>query len=426
MTQTPDATDKSVADAEDKLARLGVEIEVMQAVLTRLMQDVARAESRLDRSQAARLVEVNEQLVVAAMTAQADAETAAQALRDAALDPALDALTQLPSRTTLLDRFAQAVANAKRHGTRFALLFLDLDNFKQINDTHGHVFGDKVLRLAADRMLSVVREVDTVSRHGGDEFLVLLAELNQPGDAQTVAEKLIAAIGAPAELDGHVVSVTGSVGIAMYPDDGQDVDTLVARADAAMYQTKRQRCGGVAFHGKAPVEAPGLRAQPDSPAHQTVRTSASEVAEAERRLADLREANEKLVLAALTRAGAAGGRRAGAAAADGLAGRGGRGAAQSDGAHPHRQRDAGVPANRRPAAAAHAAHRRAADDAHVAPGRQPGRCRKRGHQRTGTRPPFGRHGPGHRPGRRCKPTDDGRTRAAVRLAPAARRHRSAG
>jgi diguanylate cyclase (GGDEF)-like protein len=300
MTQTPDASDKSVADAEDKLARLGVEIEVTQAVLTRLMQEVARAESRLDRSQAARLVEVNEQLVVAAMTAQADAETAAEALRDAALAPALDALTQLPSRTTLLDRFAQTVANAKRHGTRFALLFLDLDNFKQINDTHGHVFGDKVLRLAADRMLSVVREVDTVSRHGGDEFLVLLAELNQPGDAQTVAEKLIAALGAPAELDGQVVSVTASVGIAIYPDDAEDVDTLVARADAAMYQTKRQRAGGIAFYGKAPVEGPRLHAQPDSPAHQTVHTSASEVAEAERRLANLREANEKLVLAVLT------------------------------------------------------------------------------------------------------------------------------
>ncbi len=149
-------------------------------------------------------------------------------------------------------------------------------------------------------MLSVVREVDTVSRHGGDEFLVLLAELNQPGDAQTVAEKLIAAIGAPAQLDGHVVSVTVSIGIAIYPDDGEDVDTLVARADAAMYQTKRQRAGGVAFHGKAPVEGPGLRAQPDSPAHQSARKSDSEAAEAERQLADLREANEKLVLAALT------------------------------------------------------------------------------------------------------------------------------
>jgi diguanylate cyclase (GGDEF)-like protein len=300
VTQIPDPTDKSVADAKGELARLGVEVEEMQAVLMRLMQDVARAESRLDRSQVARLVEVNEQLVVAAMTAQADADTAAQALRDAAHGASLDALTQLPSRTTLRDRFAQAVANAKRHGARFALLFLDLDDFKQFNDVRGHAFGDKVLRLAADRMRSVVREVDTVSRHGGDEFLVLLAELNQPGDAQTVAEKLIAAIGTPAELDGHVVSVTASVGIAIYPDDGEDVDTLIARADAAMYRKKRRRAGGIAFHGKAPVEGPGLRAQPDSPAHQTDRKTASEAAEAERRLADLREANEKLVLAVLT------------------------------------------------------------------------------------------------------------------------------
>ena len=300
MNQDPDPNDQSVTDAEDNLARLGVQVEAMRALLVRLARDVLSAESRLDQSQAAGLVEVNEKLVLAALTSQADAEATAQALQDTMQSAALDALTQLANRTTLLDRFAQALANARRHGAWLALLFLDLDNFKQINDAHGHTFGDRVLRLVADRLVSAVRSADTVSRYGGDEFLVLLAELSQPGDARTVAEKLIEALGAPAELDGHVVGLTASVGIAIYPDDGDDFDTLVARADAAMYETKRQRAGGVAFQGKAPVEGPGLDTQRDPAMHQPGRKGAGAAADAERRLVDLREANEHLVLSALT------------------------------------------------------------------------------------------------------------------------------
>jgi diguanylate cyclase (GGDEF)-like protein len=296
VNQTPDPNDPSVADAEGELARLGVQVEAMRALLVRLTQDVVSAESRLDQTQAAALAEVNEQLILTALTSQADVEVAAQALQEAVQSAELDALTQLPNRTTLLDRFAQALANATRHSARFALLFLDLDNFKPLNDAHGHAFGDRVLRLVADRLVSAVRRVDTVSRHGGDEFLVLLAELNQPGDAQTVAEKLIEALGAPGELDGHVVSLTASVGIAIFPDDGDDFDTLAARADAAMFETKRQCTGGVGFPGKAPVAGPGLDPPPGAARHPPARRGA----DAQRRLVDLREANEHLVLAALT------------------------------------------------------------------------------------------------------------------------------
>jgi len=260
-----------------------------------------RAERRLDQSQTAGLVEVNEQLVLAALTAQTDAEAAAaQVLEDAVQSAELDALTQLANRTTLRHRFVQALANARSHGASFALLFLDLDNFKQLNDAYGHAFGDRVLRLAADRLVSAVRRVDTVSRHGGDEFLVLLAELDHPGDARTVAEKLIEALAAPAELGGLVVSLTASVGIAIYPDDGDDFDTLVARADAAMYKAKRQGAGGVAFQRKAPGDGSGLDAPPGAALHRPARKAADLAPEPERRLADLREANEHLVLAALT------------------------------------------------------------------------------------------------------------------------------
>ncbi len=300
MKKPPNRGDEAVGQAQSKLARLDARVEAMQSVLVRMLQEVVRAEARLDHSRAAQLVAANEQLVLAAVASQADAEAAAQALRSASDFGALDALTQLPTRTKLADRFEQAAAHAKRHGCRFALLFLDLDDFKAINDGHGHPFGDQVLRRVAERLVAAVREVDTVSRHGGDEFLVLLAELSQPRDAQAVAEKLLAAVGAPAELEGYAAGVTASIGIAVYPDDGEDLETLVARADAAMYQAKRRGRGGVAFHGTGPIEGPGLASPTADLTQRRARERASDAADQERRLSDLREANEKLVLAAVT------------------------------------------------------------------------------------------------------------------------------
>jgi diguanylate cyclase (GGDEF)-like protein len=222
-----------------------------------------------------------------------------QALLEAEQATVLDALTGLPNRTALLERLAQVLAGAKRQGLQFALLFLDLDNFKPLNDQHGHVFGDQVLCLAAARMLSVVREVDTVSRHGGDEFLILLPGLHQPGDAQTVAGKLIAAIGAPMTLDGRTVSVTASVGIALYPEDGDTPETLVARADAAMYEAKRRRTGVFAFHGGGNSAGAGRAATPSAEAQSPASRGASDAAKLEHRLSQLREANEQLVVSAL-------------------------------------------------------------------------------------------------------------------------------
>jgi len=280
----------SVAEAEGKLARLGVQVEAMQALLVRLLQDVVKAETRIDTAQSAPLVEANEQLVLAALTHQAEAETAVLALEAAEKSAALDPLTGLPNRKTLLDRFSQAIASSKRRGSRSALVFLDLDNFKALNDAHGHPFGDKVLQLAAERMLAAVREVDTVSRHGGDEFLILLAELSQAADARNVAEKLLASVAVPAQIDDIVVTLTASVGIALYPDDGEDVATLVRQADAAMYESKRQRAGGIVMHGEFA----------NSGAAPTASRMESNPAAIQRRNEDLRDANEKLILAALS------------------------------------------------------------------------------------------------------------------------------
>jgi len=286
LPPAPESTERWVDEAEANLARIGGEVEALKAVLVRLLQEEVDAERRMKLSQATQLVETNKQLVLSALQSQSEADTARQALADAAHATMVDPLTGLHTRRTLLERFAQVVALARRQGRRCALLLVDLDDFKRLNDRRGHAFGDRVLRLVADRMVAAVREVDTVSRHGGDAFLILLADLAEAEDAQAVAVKVAHAITVPANLDGHEVSVTATVRIALYPDDGEDVDTLIERADPSMYPSKQRYPNGVAFQG--PGTAPVAETAP-----------ASATVEVERRLADLREANEKLVLAAL-------------------------------------------------------------------------------------------------------------------------------
>lgn len=240
---------RPTAQAARELAQLQAQIEEARAELVRLQQAVIDAECRLGRNLAADIVDANERLVSAALQARLDAETAARALADAAHSARLDALTGLPNRVLLLDRFAHSIANANRRGGRLALLFVDLDNFKQINDSHGHAFGDEVLTLAARCLASTVREVDTVSRHGGDEFLILLDDVAQPSDAVRVADKLIAELALPHRVNNIELSLTASIGISLYPDDGDNADTLIKRADAAMYRAKRQGRGSFCFHG---------------------------------------------------------------------------------------------------------------------------------------------------------------------------------
>jgi diguanylate cyclase len=198
-------------------------------------------------SDAAQLREANEHLVVSSLRAQVDAEACATKLRAAELD----GLTALPNRALLRDRFEQAIVHARRDGTLVALLFLDLDGFKQINDTRGHAAGDRALTQAARSLVSAIRAGDTVSRHGGDEFLILLAGVSRASDARLVADKMLAALGAAGGSADPVLPLTASIGISIYPDDGDDVDALIARADAAMYVAKRHGPGQIVFHGAA-------------------------------------------------------------------------------------------------------------------------------------------------------------------------------
>jgi diguanylate cyclase (GGDEF)-like protein len=154
-----------------------------------------------------------------------------------------DLLTGLPNRTLFFDLLAQGIAQAAAQETRLAVLFMDLDRFKYVNDNLGHDVGDRLLVAVAQRVRQAVRNADTVARLGGDEFTVLLGELDGPAAAAGVAHNICRALEAPFQIDGHDIFVTSSVGIAMYPHDGLDVATLVKHADSAMYQAKRTNAG---------------------------------------------------------------------------------------------------------------------------------------------------------------------------------------
>jgi diguanylate cyclase (GGDEF)-like protein/PAS domain S-box-containing protein len=149
-----------------------------------------------------------------------------------------DFLTGLPNRILLNDRITQAIAFAVRHEIQIAVLFLDLDGFKHINDSLGHAVGDQLLQSVAERLVGGVRASDTVSRQGGDEFVILLSDMKEPEGAVVSATRLLAAVARPHSIAGHDLHVTASIGISVYPDDGLDAETLIKNADTAMYQAK--------------------------------------------------------------------------------------------------------------------------------------------------------------------------------------------
>ena len=177
----------------------------------------------------------------AARAARTEAFALALQARNAELRAAAlyDALTGLPNRMLLDERLIQAVRRSERSGKPFAVMFVDLDRFKAVNDTYGHVVGDRLLKAVSDRMQGCVRGEDTVARVGGDEFIVVLAELARGVDAGLVGEKMLKELARPFEVEAHQLDIGASVGISVYPDDARDVQTLLLHADAAMYHAKR-------------------------------------------------------------------------------------------------------------------------------------------------------------------------------------------
>ncbi len=159
-----------------------------------------------------------------------------------------DSLTGLPNRLLFCDRVGQAISLARRHRGQAAVLFLDLNGFKQINDSLGHATGDKLLQSVAKRLLTCVRNPDTVSRYGGDEFAVLLQDVHRHQDAAATARRVLGALGEVHSVDGHHVHVTTSIGVSICPEDGVDAETLIRNADTAMYRAKKNGCQNCQFY----------------------------------------------------------------------------------------------------------------------------------------------------------------------------------
>ncbi|HEY1137559.1 MAG TPA: diguanylate cyclase [Xanthomonadaceae bacterium] len=285
-----------LSDLKAEADEVGARLIQAQADHVQLSGDIRSAEQLLESMDSGQLMEANQNLVFSSLRAQAAADHCAEELKEVSRSAELDVLTALPNRGLLLDRFAQSIAGARRDGYRLALLFVDMNNFKSINDSLGHAMGDQVLQIAARRMVSVVREVDTVSRHGGDEFLILLNDIASASDAELVAQKVSSALEMPCQIGEHVFRLAASIGICLYPDDGDTPQLLIDRADAAMYRAKRLGSTSCMFH------ADGVDDDAHDPAIRNHPINSYDIAYAtnQRRASMLREANEQLVMAALS------------------------------------------------------------------------------------------------------------------------------
>ncbi|MEH6566383.1 MAG: diguanylate cyclase [Halopseudomonas sp.] len=166
-----------------------------------------------------------------------------------------DQLTELPNRALFMDRLQTSLQRARRNTQRVAVLYLDMDNFKQINDTLGHLTGDRLLQEVAQRLNRCIRESDTVGRLGGDEFAIMLDNIGKPDDAIQVAGKIVAALSAPYLLESHSMTSTPSLGVAIYPDDAEQDLQLIQLADSAMYKAKRE--GGNRYVSASAGRTPG-------------------------------------------------------------------------------------------------------------------------------------------------------------------------
>ncbi len=299
MSSEDDAAQRAQADANRTLPLLQAQADAVRTDLAGLRRELAQVTEELGQLRTARAIAGTQHLVEAAVHADTAAQTAVSSLDELTRRAQLDELTGAPNRTLMLDRVENAIAMAKRRNTRVGVIFVDLDHFKPINDSLGHAVGDAVLQLVTRRLEASVRDSDSVGRHGGDEFIVLLAELAEASDAAPVAQKILGALAAPGPVGPHTLSLSASLGIALYPEDGDDAVTLIGCADAAMYKAKKRGPGGYAFGAGQGTAVPSTRGMPLDIAPLAKRPD-SAFAEHEARLRELLEANRHLVGAAQT------------------------------------------------------------------------------------------------------------------------------
>jgi len=211
---------------EQKVAKAADDLKLVNIKLTEEIDERIAIESELANTKT-ELTEVHDDLSKAQVKTEEAQQIALQ-----------DALTSLPNRVSFKQGLDHGLIQAKRHNWGLAVLFIDIDKFKNINDTYGHDLGDQVLLMVANRLKSFVRDEDIVSRWGGDEFVCLLFEVKQEADVTRLAEKMINRIAETCEFDGTILSIRVSIGIAIYPADGDTADVLFKHADTAMYKAK--------------------------------------------------------------------------------------------------------------------------------------------------------------------------------------------
>ena len=182
-----------------------------------------------------------------------------------------DALTGLPNRSLFSDQFERALSRAQRNSSCMALMFIDLDQFKNINDTRGHETGDRILQLVAESMVKHTRKADLVARFGGDEFILLIDDIHDVHEISLIAEKMLAAVAEPIKLDHHEYALTASIGISLFPGDGASQDVLLQRADTAMYEAKARGRNGYCFYEPALTEMVDKRLALESALRQAVK-----------------------------------------------------------------------------------------------------------------------------------------------------------
>jgi len=233
----------SLAAAEQKLADSNRQLQHEIAERLQVEEALNEVNSMLESRVEERTAELTQEISERRRAEEGLREAQRRLLRQANFD----SLTGLPNRTLFLDRLNQVLNRAKRDGETAAVLFLDLDNFKDINDTLGHAAGDELLRQAARRLTDCVRGEDTVARLGGDEFTVVLQEIGSGNSAAVVASKIIQAFRTPFDINGHEMYALASIGITVYPDDGTTADALLKNADAALYRAKSEGRNGYRF-----------------------------------------------------------------------------------------------------------------------------------------------------------------------------------
>ena len=266
------ATRDRNSQAQDKVEKAGADLTGVNALLSGSEKTPDKVERALDENErieaavqeaSVELAAVNDALAIEIderhrledqlSKSEASLYRSRTAERRARNDALHDSATGLPSLTLFNDHLANAIAQSARHGWRAAVLFIDLDEFKQVNDTFGHDTGDQVLKLVAERLLASVRGGDTASRRSGDEFLFLMLEAKDEANALAFATRLAQRLSAPVVIEGAEISVKASIGIAIYPEDGLTPADLLKNADVAMYAAK-ERKRGITLYGRMAPE----------------------------------------------------------------------------------------------------------------------------------------------------------------------------